>query len=91
MILERSNRFKKQFRKLAKKDQNLIAQVRKILRHLENYPPLTPSLRMKLIKGTRGIYECTVNLSVRITFEFQEKDVIFLRNIDNHDEALQKP
>ncbi|MCF8011946.1 MAG: hypothetical protein K9L17_11820 [Clostridiales bacterium] len=91
MMLERSDRFKKQFKKLVKKDKNLIPQVEKTLHHLGNYPPPALSLRMKFVKGTRGIYECSVNMDIRITFEFIEKNVILLRNIDIHDEALKKP
>lgn len=91
MILERSERFKKQFRRLVKKDKKLAGQIEKTLRYLAEYPPPAPSLRLKVIRGTNGIYECSVNMDIRITLQFLGDDVIFLRNIDFHDEALGKP
>ncbi len=91
MILERSERFKQQFRKLVKKDKRLIRKIDKTLHYLAKYPPPVPSLRMKAVKGTGGIYECSVRMDIRITFEFIERNTIFLRNIDYHDEALERP
>ncbi len=91
MIIARSARFKKQFRKLVKKDKRLIRKIEKTLRYLVNYPLPVPSLRMKALKGTNGIYECSVNMDIRITFEFMKQNTLFLRNIDYHDEALHKP
>jgi len=91
MIIVRSERFKKQFRKLIKKDKRLIRKIEKTLHYLAQYPPPAPALRMKAVKGTRGIYECSVDMDIRITFEFTEKNTLFLRNIDYHDESLDKP
>ncbi len=91
MILARSQRFKKQFRKLTQKDKRLIHIIEKTMRYLVTYPPPAPSLRMKAVKGTNGIYECSVNMDIRITFEFVAQNIILLRNIDYHDAALDRP
>jgi len=91
MLIIRSEWFKKQFRKLIKKDKRLILKIEKTLHYLAQYPPPAPALRMKAVKGTRGIYECSVNMDIRITFEFTEQNTLFLRNMDYHDEVLDKP
>ena len=43
-----------------------------------------PSLRTKK-KGTKSIYESSVNMDIRITWQYEE-DGILLRNIGSHDE-----
>ena len=45
---------------------------------------------MKRIQGTRGIYECSVNMDIRVTFEFLDPETILLRNMDHHDRALKR-
>ena len=49
-----------------------------------------PSLRVKKIKGSRGIWEARVDLSHRMTFEIID-DTIFLRVVGKHDDALKNP
>jgi mRNA-degrading endonuclease YafQ of YafQ-DinJ toxin-antitoxin module len=69
--------------------EEAAARVRKSLRFLaEN--PRQPGLRVKKIKGTDGIWEAWAGLSVRLTFE-RRGDIIVLRNVGSHDEALKKP
>ena len=62
MKLERSGRFAKQFQRLSKDDPRLIKQLEKTIQYLLRFPPAHPALRMKRIQGTRGIYECSVNI-----------------------------
>ena len=90
MKLQRSARFTKQFQRLSKDDPRLIRQVEKAIQYLLRFPPAHPSLRMKRIQGTPGIYECSVNLNIRVTFEFLDPETILLRNIDHHDRALKR-
>jgi mRNA interferase RelE/StbE len=90
MKLVQTRRFEKQLVRLVKYDRNVISTVQKTLDFLMNYPPPHPSLRMKRIQGTDKIYECSVNMDIRITFEFGDKKMILLRNIDHHDDALRK-
>lgn len=46
--------------------------------------PFHPSLRVKRIQGTKTIWEMSVNMNYRITFEFLEEGVL-LRKIGTHD------
>lgn len=52
--------------------------------------PRHPSLRVKKIQGQEGIFEASITMSVRMTWQYTE-DGILLRNIDEHDKALKKP
>lgn len=49
-----------------------------------------PSLGIKKIKGTNGIFEGRVTKSCRFTFHF-EKDCIIFRKIGDHDKTLKNP
>jgi len=49
---------------------------------LEN--PSHPSLRVKKIKGVQGVWEMSITMTYRITFEVME-DTIYLRRIGTHD------
>ncbi|MCI0184724.1 hypothetical protein [Sulfoacidibacillus ferrooxidans] len=91
MNIELSRRFEKQYHRLVNDDQHLRISIQNTLAHLLNFPPVHPSLRLKRVKGTDGIYECSVNMDVRITLEFAKEGVFLLGNIDHHDEALRKP
>jgi len=55
---------------------------------LEN--PRHPSLHLKKIQGTPGIWEVRVDKSCRMTLEIQA-DVYILRNVGKHDETLGDP
>jgi mRNA-degrading endonuclease RelE of RelBE toxin-antitoxin system len=61
----------------------------KALRLLQENPK-HPSLRIKKIQGTSGIWEARVDRSCRITLEMRS-DSFLLRNIGKHDEALGNP
>ncbi len=79
MKLQRSARFTEQFQRLSKDDPRLIRQVEKTIQYLLRFPPAHPALRMKRIQGTPGICECSVNMDVRVTFEFLDPETILLR------------
>jgi len=53
--------------------------------------PKHPSLRTKKIKGTDGIFELSVTMAVRLTFEYTESGDLLLRNIGEHDATLKNP
>jgi mRNA interferase RelE/StbE len=46
--------------------------------------PSHPSLRVKRIKGTDGIWEFSVTMNYRVTFEIDD-DRLILRRIGTHD------
>ncbi len=49
-----------------------------------------PSLRTKKIKGTSNIYEASITMNYRMTWQYY-KDGILLRNIGEHDKTLKNP
>ena len=53
--------------------------------------PRHPSLQTKIIQGTNGIYEARVDLHYRLTYERLPGDILLLRVVAKHDEALKKP
>ena len=87
--ISRSGRFIKELQKLLKKGILDLAQVEKFLR-LIAANPRHPSLRIKKIQGTEDIFEATVNMAVRVTFQYLKPDTIYLRNIGEHDTTLKK-
>ena len=48
-----------------------------------------PSLRVKRIKGSPGIWEMSITMSIRITFQVED-DKVLLRRIGTH-EILRRP
>ena len=81
-----TKRFNKAYQSLATDDQGRVQKAIRLisgdLRH--------PSLRVKRIKCTQGIWEARASKSLRITFE-TEGDVLILRNVGHHDQTLKKP
>lgn len=82
-----ARRFQKSFASLPASIQE---KVRKQIRLLaEN--PRHPSLQTKPIQGASGIYEARIDRDYRMTYEGEEGDVLLLRVVDKHEEALKKP
>jgi len=52
--------------------------------------PKHPSLRTKKIKGVSDIYEASITMNYRMTWQYY-KDGILLRNIGEHDKTLKNP
>ena len=75
------------------KVRELPAEIKKALRAkldlmIEN--PRHPSLRVKKIQGQAAIFEASITMSIRLTWQYSE-DGILLRNIGEHDQTLKKP
>ncbi|MFB6181493.1 MAG: cytotoxin [Candidatus Magasanikbacteria bacterium] len=49
-----------------------------------------PSLRVKKIKGTDYIWEMSINMQYRVTFQWKNETTIILRRVGTHD-ILQNP
>ena len=65
-------------------------KTQKVLRLLaEN--PRHPSLRSKPIVGAKGLFEARVDQKYRLTYERLAGDVLRVRVVGKHDEALKKP
>jgi len=87
--IRRSDKFIKELQKLVKKGVLDVEQVEKFLRLIiEN--PRHPSLRVKKIQGTEDIFEASVNMAVRVTFQYIKPDIVYLRNIGEHDMTLKR-
>ncbi len=86
MRLHRTDRFKEAYRDLPSSERKRVKKALRLLatnwRH--------PSLRVKKIQGTAGIWEARVSRSCRLTFEL-EGDVCLLRNVGEHDKTLKNP
>ena len=84
-------RFRKQFQRLAQDNPQRVRQVEKTVGYLLRYPPPQRALRMNRVRGTSGIFECSVNMDIRMVFECVEPDtILLLRNIDHHNHAVQQ-
>ena len=75
------------------KVSNLSVDSKKVLKAklkllVEN--PRHPSLRTKKIQGQEGIFEASVTMDIRLTWQYTE-DGILLRNIGEHDKTLKNP
>ncbi|HET8568187.1 MAG TPA: hypothetical protein VFM93_04305 [Candidatus Limnocylindria bacterium] len=86
MILERSDRYFRSYRKLTADEKE---RVRKALRLLES-DMRHPSLRVKRLQGTAGIWSARASNELRITFE-PIPGGIRLRAVGRHDATLRSP
>lgn len=72
----------------------LSYEVRKILKEklsLIYRNPRHPSLRVKKIQGQEDIFEASITMDIRMTWQYIKKDVILLRKIGRHDKTLKNP
>ena len=81
-----TDRFKKSYKNLSKQDQKTL---RKKL-DLMSRNPHHPSLRTKKVQGTDNIFECTINMAIRMTWQYESKSLL-LRVVGDHDEVLKHP
>jgi mRNA interferase RelE/StbE len=86
MIFTHSDRFKENYVKLNEEIKKRVKTKLKLM--AEN--PMHPSLRTKRVQGTQNIFEASVNMSIRITWQYVESGIL-LRNIGEHDETLKNP
>ncbi len=86
MPIEYTPRFEDQFARLPLIAQGKILKAIRLLdadfRH--------PGLRSHPVKSAKGIFEAYIDSKYRMTFE-RRGNVLFLRNVDNHDDCLKNP
>ena len=87
--LYRSERFVKELKKLLKKGVLTAIQLEKFLLLIESNPQ-HPSLRTKKIQGTDEIFEASITMGIRVTFQYIKPDTIYLRNVGEHDKTLKR-
>ena len=76
-----SDRFKKSYKKLTVREQKLVQD--KVMILSEN--PMHPSLRVKRIKGTVDLFECSVNMDIRVIWYYEGDEIILLLDVGHHD------
>ena len=86
MEFERTNKFKRQYRRKPQNQKDKIKKTLKLLAQDIRYPGLHTSK----VQGIDGIWECYVDDSMRITFEYG-KGCIILRNNCKHDISSTNP
>lgn len=91
MRISRSKRFLRSFDKLPNETRQLFAD--KVYQFLDDWQH--PSFRVKKIQGTVSVWEASLNMSIRFTFEFAKDDdgeqVCMLLNIGDHDHCMRPP
>ncbi|TQS71273.1 cytotoxin [Ornithinibacillus gellani] len=89
MNIERTNRFKKMYRKLDPQSQKIINIALIMLVEDSSHP----SLRVKKMKGYNNpeIWEASASMDIRITFEYKKPNTLILRNCGHHDSTLGNP
>ncbi len=75
-----TKRFRKHYQKLSQQEKKQIRSKVKLLS--EN--PLHPSLRTKRIQGTDDLFECSVNMDIRIIWYYEGDELIFLLDVGHH-------
>ncbi|MCL6479197.1 MAG: hypothetical protein K6T65_12440 [Peptococcaceae bacterium] len=86
MRFERTERFKRMYKKLDVQQREIVKKALKLMAA----DMLHPSLRIKRVQGTKSIWEASALMYLRITFAWQG-DLIILRNCGEHDSTLKNP
>lgn len=81
-----SEKFKKDYKLFSGDIKQVINSKLKIL----SRNPLHPSLRTKKIKGREDIFETSINMHIRMTWNYYEGKIL-LRTIGEHDKTLINP
>lgn len=76
-----TSRFQKHFKDLTVQEKKQLQNKLKLL--VEN--PRHPSLRAKRIQGTRDLFECSVNMDIRIIWCYEGNKMIILIDVGHHD------
>ena len=86
MIFERTTRFKRAAKKLTSQDRDRLAKALLLYETDQAHP----SLGIKRMQGTKGIWEGRASDAIRFTFEKIDGGIL-LRNVGTHDPTLQRP
>ena len=74
-------RFQKHFKGLVAQEKKQLKNKLELL--AEN--PSHPSLRTKRIQGTTDLFECSVNMDIRIIWYYEGDKMIILVDVGHHD------
>ena len=73
--------FEKDLKKLSTYEQKQVKKKLEIL--IEN--PDYPSLRTKRIQGTEDLFECSVNMNIRVIWKYSNNILIIALDVGHHD------
>lgn len=76
-----TKRFEKHFKNLSIGERKQLQN--KLVLLAEN--PMHPSLRTKRIQGTKDLFECSVNMDIRIIWYYEGDKIIILIAVGHHD------
>ena len=76
-----TRRFEKNYKSLTSSEKRLIKSKVEML----SKNPFHPSLRTKRIQGTDDLFECSVNMSIRIIWYYKDDQLILLLDVGHHD------
>lgn len=85
--VELTDRFKKSYAELPDQIKKKVQKAIQLLAH----DPRHPSLQTKPIQGAKGLYEARADRAYRMTYERLPGDILRMRVVGKHDEALKKP
>jgi mRNA-degrading endonuclease YafQ of YafQ-DinJ toxin-antitoxin module len=79
--LEPTKAFERGLKKLMRNDQRIVASKLKIMAE----DPFHPSLRTKKVKRLKDVFECSINMDIRVLWMYEGDKLILLVNIGHHD------
>lgn len=72
--------FEKSLKRLTLAEQKQVAVKLKMLQT----SPFHPSLRIKKIKGFDDLFECSVNMDIRILWRYEGTEIIITLDVGHH-------
>lgn len=75
-----TERFTKNFKKLTENEKKILKSKLEILKT----NPMHPSLRTKRIQGVKDLFECSVNMDLRIIWYYEGNKIIVLLDVGHH-------
>lgn len=76
-----TSRFQKHLKALTTQGKKQL--MKKLERLAEN--PMHPSLRTKRVQGTVDLFECSINMDIRIIWYYESDKIIILVDVGHHD------
>lgn len=76
-----THRFQKHFKELTLQEKKLLKSKLELLAA----NPSHPSLHTKRIQGTADLFECSVNMDIRIIWYYEGDKMIILVDVGHHD------
>lgn len=76
-----TQRFQKHFKQLTSQEKKQLKSKLELL--AKN--PSHPSLRTKRIQGTTDLFECNINMDIRIIWYYENDKIIILLDVGHHD------